>query len=105
MEEERDRLQRSLFEYTINDQETEIYTVEQLVNITLEREKNVTSHINATNSIMDEILKSGKTQEYSHLIHFIAKGKIWLFTVVNGEGLIAMEPRKNRERIKTYTAV
>jgi len=54
---------------------------------------------------MDDILKPGKSYQYSHLIHFIAKGKIWLFTVVNGEGLIGMEPRKNRERINMYSAV
>jgi len=71
----------------------------------MERELNKSKDSNATRSIMDDILKPGKSYQYSHLIHFIAKGKIWLFTVVNGEGLIGMEPRKNRERINMYSAV
>lgn len=105
--EEQERLRNTLFEYTISDQEKVILTVDELLEKQRRMGLNATAEQQPAPPKEEEEVTSdsNKTHEYSNLIHFVAKGKLYLFTVRDGEDLLRIDVRKDREHILEYEKV
>lgn len=102
--EEQERLRNTLFEYTISDQEKTIFTVDGLLEKQKKEAQNATQE-EQTAVKQEEEVESNKTHEYSNLVHFVAKGKLYLFTVRDGEELMRIDVRKDREQVVEYSRV